>query len=271
VSASAAALSEGDRRRFMDAAMEVARFAGARADSMYRRRAELVVEVKGLQDFVSVADRRTEQLILEELAARFPDHAFFGEEGEKASPKAGQPTWVVDPIDGTTNFLRGLPIYAVSIGLIVDGVPQVGVIHSPREDEMFAAAAGLGATLDGAPIAPSKTTELRQALIGVGSSRRTGTPEVNALYRALTDSGVEVRRLGSACVQLAAVACGRLDGYVEMHLNAWDVVAGLCILREAGARTNDFLHGDWLNQGNPFCCAAPSMYDALFPLSGIER
>ncbi len=266
-----AALPAADLARFRDAAVDVARMAGARADVWFRKRAELHVEEKGAQDYVSEADRKTEELIVEELQKRFPGHAFFGEEGAKTTPALGQPVWVIDPIDGTFNFLRGLPLYAVSIGLVVDGAPVVGVIHLSQQDEMYAAAAGAGATLDGVPIVPARTMSLNKAIVAVGSSTRTENRPVNEIRTRVSDSGAEIRRLGSACVETAFVASGRLDGYIEKHLNSWDVAAGLVILREAGARVNAFeARPDWLTDGNAFVCAAPGIYDALHALTGFE-
>jgi myo-inositol-1(or 4)-monophosphatase len=260
-------LTDGDRHAFRDAAVDVAVRAGAHAFDLFTDRATLVVEQKGARDYVSAADRSTEALVVDELKRRFPDHAFFGEEGEKARPRAGQPVWVIDPIDGTTNFLRGIPMWAVSIGLVVDGTPEIGVLRLPCQRETYAAARGLGAVLDGAPIAVAKTSALASATVAVGSSNRTSNAAVDGLRARLNAAGVEIRRLGSACVEQAYVACGRLDGYVELHLNSWDVAAGIVILREAGGRTNAFDDGDWLTNGNPYVGGAPLLYDALRALA----
>jgi myo-inositol-1(or 4)-monophosphatase len=255
-------VTKDDRKKWLDAAIDVARIAGARADFWYAKRGELVVEEKGAQDYVSLADKKTEELIREELRARFPDHGFLGEESG-ASFDPAKPVWVVDPIDGTTNFLRGVPLWAVSIALVVDNEPEVGVIVCPRQDEVFAAARGEGATLDNVSIHAAKTSALAKAQIGLGSSGRTSLEHVVAVQTQLTKSGADVRRLGSACIQMAYVACGRLDGYLELHLNAWDVAAGLVIMREAGAQTNDYTRGNWLVDGNPLICGAPGVFTDL--------
>jgi myo-inositol-1(or 4)-monophosphatase len=259
-------------KQYLDAAVDVARMAGARADHWFFQRDKLVVEEKGAQDYVSQADRKTEELIVAELRQRFPDHAFLGEEGAKEThAKSGQPTWVIDPIDGTTNFLHGIPLYAISIGLVVDGEPVVGVIHLPRQDELFTASRGGGAHLWNAKIAAAKTSAMNKAVIAVGSSTRTGREKVNDIRTKVSEAGAEIRRLGSACVETAYVACGRLDGYLEAHLNAWDVAAGLIILREAGARVNTFdSRSDWLASGNAFVCAAPGVYDSLSAICAFE-
>ena len=252
-----------DRKQWLDAAIDVARMAGAYADGWFRKRGSLVVEEKGAQDYVSIADKKTEELIVEELGRRFPDHAFFGEEGAKVKPKAGQPVWVIDPIDGTTNFLRGMPLWAVSIGLVIDDEPEVGVIVCPRQDEMYAAAKGAGATLDNAKIFAATTPSLAKAQIGFGSSFRSAPDGGLSVQAPLIRQGADVRRLGSACVMMAYVAAGRLDGYLEPHLNSWDTAAGLVIVREAGALTNGVPRGTWLTDGSPLVCGAPGVFDAL--------
>jgi myo-inositol-1(or 4)-monophosphatase len=246
----------------LEVAREVASLAGLKALAHFAKAHELVVEEKGAQDFVSVADRETEETIVEELRLRFPDHGFLGEELHKDFDPA-RPVWVIDPIDGTQNFLRGIPIFAVSIALVVDGEPEVGVIHLPTRDETFWAQRGQGAFLDGERIHAANTTDMSRALVGVGSSRRSGIEAYHATVGALMAAGAETRRLGSACVHIAQVSCGRLDGYVEHHLNAWDVAAGLVLLREAGARINDYTDGNWLKDGNRFVCAAPGLFDAI--------
>ena len=256
-----------ERKLWLDAAIDVARIAGAHADAWFRKRGSLVIEEKGAQDYVSVADKKTEALIIEELSRRFPEHAFYGEESARQKPAPGQPVWVIDPIDGTTNFLRGIPLWAVSVALVLDGEPEVGVIVCPRQDEVYAAAKGEGATLDNVKIMAAKTTALARSQIGFGSSFRsdahTSPDQVIALQSQLKRQGADVRRLGSACVQMAYVAAGRLDGYCELHLNSWDVAAGLVILREAGALTNDYTRGDWLSDGNVLVCGAPGVFDEL--------
>jgi myo-inositol-1(or 4)-monophosphatase len=255
-------LSQAERETFLAAARDVAYIAGARVEHWAGKRHSLVIEEKGAQDFVSEADRRVEQLIVEELALRFPDHTFYGEELSKGGD-GKKPTWVIDPIDGTTNFLKGIPLYAVSIGLAIDDDIEVGVIHLPHLNETFTATKGGGAFLDGVRIAPSKCVSLANASVAVGSSNRASKEGYYSMWRALNEQGADVRRMGSACVQIAYTACGRLDGFAEQHLNSWDVAAGLCIAREAGARTNEFMRGDWLKRGGAFFCAAPGIYDAL--------
>ena len=244
-------------------ATDIARAAGAFAHQAFQQRTRLLVEEKGAQDYVSAADRDTEALIVRALRDAFPQHGVLGEEGAKEAPEQNQPLWVIDPIDGTTNFLHGIALYAVSVGLVVDGVPVAGVIHVPELGETFTARTGGGAFMNGVPIHCAGTTSLARATVGIGSSGRTPPNEILSLYESLTRAGVEVRRLGSACVHLAAVACGRIDGYVEPHLNAWDVAAGLVLLQESGADEDGFTQGAWLTRGGRMCAAAPGVFHAL--------
>ncbi len=264
------ALSDDDKRAFASAAHDVALFAGARVRNWERRRAQLQIEEKNPHDPVSQVDRLTEQLIVAELRQRFPTHAFVGEELHAvvdADATAGKPTWIIDPVDGTDNFIRGVPLYAVSIALWMDGDVQVGAIHLPHVDETFVAAKGLGATLDGVALHCSSAADLSRATVGVATSHRVDPEAYLKLHAGLVHQGAALRSLGSACVHLAYVASGRLDGYCEQHLYAWDVAAGMCILREAGAITNAFTQGAWLTQGGPFVCGAPGIYPALARLA----
>jgi myo-inositol-1(or 4)-monophosphatase len=261
-----------DLDRWLDDAVDIARFAGARADSMFHKRDLLKIEHKeGSQNYVTAADRKTEELILEELSRRYPDHAFLSEEGlgKVTAPAPGQPLWVVDPIDGTHNFIRGVPLWAVSIALVLDGEPLVGVIACPRQDEVFMAAKGKGAHLYTTPIHASKTTSLGRAQVALGAPRRSSPVNVVDLEEKLMEAKTDVRRVGSACVAMAWTACGRFDGYVENRLAAWDLAAGLLIMREAGVLTHDVTAGPWLDQPSPLWCAAPGVADELKKATGL--
>jgi myo-inositol-1(or 4)-monophosphatase len=241
--------------------------AGAMALSYFERRAELTVDLKGPQDLVSAADRDVEALIRRRVAERFPTDAVLGEEEGGVSAEA---IWVVDPIDGTTNFLRGLPHYCVSIAFVHQQRIELGVITAPTLKETFAARAGHGATLNGSPIRASSCVRLDQSLLGWGSSRRTPQqPYLDALGQLLT-AGAEYRRLGSAALNLCQVACGRLDSFVEAKLASWDALAGMLLVREAGGVTNDFLANDGLTRGNAVLAACtPPLYEALIRATGL--
>jgi myo-inositol-1(or 4)-monophosphatase len=238
----------------------VVREAGRLALSHYRSDA-LVIERKGLQDLVSEADRATEELIVATLSRDFPDDSFLGEEG--GLRQSGPMLWVIDPIDGTANFLRGIPHWCVSLGLIVDNQATVGFLYDPIADEMFSARQGHGAFLNGAAIGVSGESDLKQARIGLGFSyRRPVAPHARDV-EILLDAGCEYSRLGSGALGLAYTAAGRLDGYFERHINLWDVAAGLVIVAEAGGRISDFMAPDVIATGNEILAATPALYDPL--------
>ena len=242
-------------------AMSVTREAGALAADFYHRRASLPVERKGLQDLVSEADRTTEDLIVAALSRNFPGDSFLGEEG--GLRKKGPMLWVIDPIDGTANFLRGIPHWCVSLGLVFENQAVLGFLYDPIADEMFSASKGRGAFLNEEAIAVSGETDLRQARVGLGFSyRRPVSPHARDV-KALLDAGCEYSRLGSGALGLAYTAAGRLDGYFERHINLWDVAAGLAIVGEAGGRTNDFFSADVVAAGNEILATTPALFDPL--------
>lgn len=249
------------------AAESVAREAGALAMSLITGPAsELGVAEKGRLDVCTEADLAVERLIRARLADRFGD-AMLGEEYGGA---VGDQLWVVDPVDGTYNFVHGLPQWCISIGFLERGVPTLGVIFNPARDELFAACAGRGATLNGRTIRASGTLHLDRPLVEVGWSNRRPIEGYQALIGRLVEHGYEFRRLGSGALGLAQVAAGQTDGYIELHINAWDVAAGLVLVREAGGWTNDFLAGDGLTKGNAILACTPALKIKLSALSGIS-
>ncbi|HET8726903.1 MAG TPA: inositol monophosphatase family protein, partial [Alphaproteobacteria bacterium] len=255
------------------AAQAFAREAGQLAVRLGRDRTVLGIESKGRQDLVTVADRAVEDLIRSRVRQQFGTDIVLGEEGGgRSSGASGEAVWVVDPIDGTVNFARGLPGWCVSIGIVVDGRPEIGVIYDPVADELFAARHGDGATLNGATIHVRSQPSLDDAIIGLGFSYRRATGYHADHVRHLLDHGVEYRRLGSGALSLAYVADGRLDGYIEQHCNAWDVLGGIVLVREAGGWTNDFLAQDGLANGNLIFACAPELRADLLrlvePISG---
>jgi len=201
-------------------------------------------ELKGEHDLVTAADRASEKLIVERLRALYPSHAVVGEEGgERAG--ASEYCWYVDPLDGTTNFAHGFPVYNVSIGLERAGELIAGVISDPVRGEVFTAERGSGAFLNGRRIHVSKVKRVEDALAGTGfpSRRRHQDINVHFFYQiSMVTHGV--RRAGAAALDLAYVACGRLDLFWEFHLNPWDVAAGILLVKEAGGMCTDM-------RGNP--------------------
>lgn len=226
------------------AAQQVAHKAGELARELFAKRDSLIVENKGAQNFVSRADRAVEDFIAGKLAAAFPGDAFLGEESSASFHGSPEHVWVVDPIDGTHNFLRGLRYYCVSIAYVEQGKTEIGVIYDPEHDEMFYARRGDGAWRHHAGeqgrIAVSACAALKEALLGIGHHDRFPEPRHLALRHALMDAGAATRNLGSGALQLAYVAAGRLDGFVELSLNAWDALAGLLLVEEAGGYVAPF-------------------------------
>jgi myo-inositol-1(or 4)-monophosphatase len=240
--------------------------AGALAVSFFEQRSTLKVEHKGLQDLVSRADRDVESLIRGRINETFPQDTVLGEE---AGGTVGESVWCIDPIDGTTNFLRGLPHWSISIGFVHRGVLELGLVWGPTLKERFVAQRGKGATLNGQPIHVSTTARLDEAVIAFGSSRKTGQGPYLAALGTLLASGIEYRRLGSATHNLCQVACGRLDGYYEGRLSPWDAVAGLLIVNEAGGRCNDYLANEGLKKGNAVLATNGLLYAPLSEATGV--
>lgn len=212
-------------------------------------------------DMVSEMDRAAEARLVEALLGARPDDGMVGEEGTDRDGTSGV-RWIVDPLDGTTNYLYRLPGFAVSIAAEVDGELAVGVVYDVVHDELFAGVRGGGATLNGDPIAASSATDLARALVATGFSydaaRRRAQAQV--LVEVIPDIR-DIRRFGAASVDLCAVACGRVDGYWERGLAPWDLAAGIVIAREAGAVVTD-LHGG-PPAGGAVVAAAPGIADAL--------
>ncbi|MFP3554152.1 inositol monophosphatase [Paraburkholderia sp. SIMBA_049] len=235
-------------------ACDIAWEAGERALDHFRNRSNLTVECKGLQDEVSNADRDVESLIRERIAQTFPDDGFLGEEsgGNAANEFSKQQViWVVDPIDGTSMFLNGMYTWCVSVAVLVDGEVAIGAIFDPNTKELFHAARGHGAYLNCDAISPSHESDVRDGIVGVGFSHRVKTDTFIPFLNRLLESGGMFIRNGSGALMIAYVAAGRLLGYYEPHINAWDCLAGIAILKEAGGLVSNFLDNDGLRKGNP--------------------
>jgi myo-inositol-1(or 4)-monophosphatase len=211
------------------------------------------IEQKGrLGDLVTVADREAEATIIEILQRHFPSHSILAEESGKYENSDAEYLWVIDPLDGTTNYAHQYPFSAVSIGLLIGGVPTLGVIFDPWHQELFRAATGLGATRNRQPIRVSATSQLADSLLvtGFAYDRRETTDHNYREFCYLTHITQGVRRGGAAAIDLAYVACGRLDGYWERGLSPWDLAAGVVIVREAGGLVTAYDRGDFiLNSG----------------------
>ena len=232
---------------FAHVAEGVARQAGALLRGFYEK--GVAAEYKGDVDLVTEADRTSEKLIGEKLKAAFPEHGIYGEEGTR-DRLDGEYRWYVDPLDGTTNFAHGFPAFCVLLGLErrapglaadQDGEMVAAVTYDPLRDEMFSAEKGKGAWLNGRKIHVSKTKTLQEALTATGfpSHKRHASPNIH-FYQQITLRSHGVRRAGSAGLDLAYVACGRLDGFWEFNLNPWDTSAGVLLVEEAGGTITHF-------------------------------
>lgn len=199
------------------------------------------VREKSAKNLVTEADVASERAIIEIIKGSFADHSIIAEEGGE-QPGSSSFQWIVDPLDGTTNFAHGLPQFCVSIAFAIDGVVQVGVVSGPITGELFCAVRNNGATLNGRPIAVSSVNTLRESLLvtGVPYNLKPVLREVMARFESCLLRAQAVRRLGSAAMDLCYVACGRFDGFWEQNLAPWDTAAGVLIAAEAGARVSGF-------------------------------
>ncbi|WP_114971605.1 inositol monophosphatase family protein [Rhodoferax ferrireducens] len=246
-------------------AQAIARQAGQQALDMFRHRDQLVIESKGLQDMVSAADRDTELYIREQVLARFADDGFLGEEGGLDRPDAAY-LWVIDPIDGTACFVNGMHAWCLSIAVMHARQPVIGVVFDPNSDEMFHACAGQGAFVNQQPMRAHSATHVSDGVLGVGFSHRVPVSAfVPFLDRLLSDGGMFIRN-GSGALMLSYVAAGRLIGYYEPHINSWDCLAAIVLVREAGGEVNDFLADNGLHEGNPIIAAGTHLYATLLEL-----
>lgn len=249
-------------------AVEAARRAGAHLKALYADRGALVVEQKGRNDFVSRADREAEALIKELVAAQFPSDGFVGEETGATGLGDTGATWVVDPLDGTTNFLKGAHNWCVSIGLVADGAIVAGAIYDPLRDEMFEARAGVGTRLNGAAITVSAVADPGEAVIGLGFVPRVGAARFVADAEPLLATGMNFRQVGAGALMLAYVAAGRIDAYFERHMWPWDATAGLALVACAGGTASAYPTGAALLAGGGVLAAGPALYPAVKALLG---
>ncbi len=202
-------------------------------------------EYKGDVDLVTEADRASEKLIVERIRTHFPSHDIVGEEGTRTNI-GGEFKWYVDPLDGTTNFAHGYPVFCVSLGVEHKGEIVAGVLFDPTRDELFSAEKGSGSQLNGKPITVSKTATLSEAILATGfpSHKRHKNPNIH-FYHQLTLRSHGLRRAGSAALDLANVAAGRYDGFWEFNLNPWDTAAGALLVQEAGGKVTRFDGSPW--------------------------
>jgi myo-inositol-1(or 4)-monophosphatase len=248
-------------------ATRAARRAGELMIRSINKLESLQVAEKGRNDFVTRVDHAAEEAIIEVIKDHYPDHAILAEESGASGEHEYQ--WIIDPLDGTTNYLHGFPVFCVSIAVTHLGELQHGVVYDPLRQEIFSASRGQGAQLDGHKIRVSKQAGLKNALIATGFPYRMGEREIDrylGMLRAVMLETAGVRRPGSAALDLCYVAAGRVDGFWELGLSKWDVAAGALIIREAGGRISDFRGTDaYLDSGN-LVAGTPKVYAALSKL-----
>ena len=223
----------------------------------------LKVETKGRNDFVSEADRQAEAVIVDTILHHYPDHAILAEEG--GAQGESDHVWIIDPLDGTTNFLHGFPVFCVSVGLQIRGRLEHGVIYDPLRQEMFTASRGEGAQLDGRRIRVANRRDLADALIGTGFPYRRGTAALDpymALLKDVIRNAAGVRRPGAAALDLAYVAAGRLDGFWETGLKPWDLAAGALLIREAGGIISGLDGSEGFMETGHVLAGSPKIYAA---------
>lgn len=229
-----------------DFAHALAREAGKIALRYFRAGGETGTTLKGPQDYLTLADTEVDALIRRSIETAFPEDAVLTEE---TGGTYGAQIWVIDPIDGTANFARGIACFAISIAFCVDGIAEIGLVYDPVADELFSARRGGGALCNGQPITVSANASPGTAALDIGYSRRKPTADYAALVARLLEDGYDAMQFGSAARGLAYVAAGRVDGFYEAHLYGWDVLAGLLLVSEAGGAASAFPTGLWETGG----------------------
>jgi myo-inositol-1(or 4)-monophosphatase len=251
-------------------AKEIAREAGALALAHFNARDRLVIESKeNLHDVVSAADREVETLIRSRIAAGFAGDGVLGEEYGLAAG-GSEYVWVIDPIDGTIPFVAGMPSWCVSIAVLKGEKVVVGTVCAPCVDELYAAGEGLGATLNGRPLALDNSLTIKNRTIGFGANHHASPEGVAGFIRRLMEEGGNFMRNGSGALTLAYVAAGKLAGYYEPYMHAWDCLGGYCLVAEAGGWHLPFPVSDGrLTKGATVIAAAPGAVDDLRRLAGV--
>lgn len=249
----------------LNIAVRAARGAGDLIVRYVDRVDSLKITPKGRNDFVSEVDRQAEREIINILQRAYPTHGFLGEEGGRQGVARGDFVWVIDPLDGTTNFLHGFPQFAVSIALMHKGRVECGVIYDPLRQELFTAKRGGGATLNNRRVRVTNQNTLKGALLGTGFPFKDQryVEAYLGMFRELMKDTAGIRRAGSAALDLAYVACGRLDGFWEIGLKKWDMAAGILLILEAGGIVTDLEGKDkYLETGNVLT-ASPRLHAAM--------
>jgi myo-inositol-1(or 4)-monophosphatase len=259
-------MDDVDRR--YELARELILDAGKVAAEYFGQVADLAVHSKGVQDVVTEADVQVELLIKARIAKAFPEDAFLGEETGASDLDDARGIWVVDPIDGTQPFVSGMPNWCVSIAFVLDLELRFGLVYSPPADELFAGPPSGPALLNGAPISLHPGTAITDGIVAVGYSPRISVDDILPVFDRLLRPGGTFFRNGSGALSLCYVACGRLLGYVEPHINSWDCLGAIAVISAAGGQVNDYLTGDALLKGNRIVAGPPAVFPALDAVLG---
>lgn len=250
----------------LNIAVRAARNAGELIQRSSANIRHISVTQKGKYDFVSEVDFKAEQEIIRVIHGAFPDHGILAEESGKS--RQSDYVWVIDPLDGTTNFLHGFPQYAVSIALKIRDRLELGVIYDPSRDELFTAERGGGAMLNNRRIRVGEQNKLQSALLGTGFPFKSDEhlEAYLAMFRPLCKATSGIRRAGSAALDLAYVAAGRLDGFWEIGLMEWDMAAGILLIQEAGGVVTDFSFNSHYMQSGNVITGNPKMHQLMYQL-----
>ena len=249
--------------------LNIAVKAARRAGSIIERAAvsgvALDVRAKQTNDFVTQVDRAAEQAVIDVVRKAYPDHAILAEESGKLPGASAEYCWVIDPLDGTTNFIHGFPQYCVSIAIQQSGKPIHAVIYDPSKNELFTASRGRGAFLNDRRIRVTRCRRLEDALVGTGFPFRelTRIDRYTGQMKNMMEKSAGVRRAGAAALDLAYVACGRLDAFWEMGLSPWDMAAGALLIQEAGGLVGDLKGDDGYLESGELACATPKVFPGL--------
>jgi len=250
----------------LNIAVRAARRAGEIIVRSLNRVDTLTITAKGRNDFVTEVDQAAEREIIASIRKSYPDHAFLAEEGGASG--TGETVWIIDPLDGTTNFLHGNPVFCVSIACQIRGRLEHAVVYDPMRQEIFTASRGGGAHVDNRRLRVSAQRTLDGALIGTGFPYRENIrylDEYLNMMKAVMQNTAGIRRPGSAALDLAYVAAGRLDAFWELGLSPWDTAAGTLLIQEAGGRIGTLSGGEYTQGGNVLC-GTPKVYEALLEL-----
>jgi myo-inositol-1(or 4)-monophosphatase len=252
-----------------DAGWKILHAAGKLALDYFHKRQELLIEKKGLQDLVSIADQAVERAIRGELARTFPADAIIGEEDGASDAHDEAPgVWVLDPIDGTSNFLRGMPYWCCVMAYSVNGVTEIGLTYDAVHDELFACRRGQGATRNGQSIKVSERP-VEEACIGLSFNFKQDASSYTAMIDRMNAMGFDHRRSGSSALHLAHVADGRLDACITRDCQSWDVLAGLALVEEAGGIASRYTRGSTLLERRPVLAMAPQLQAAIEEAAGF--